>query len=277
MIRFGSNEWGDGLVDARMLNNEQLQQRYVSRHMLAKLIGVDNRTLSDWASKGKINLKEISTGKHKRFIANTDGFAPPIHSGEATLSIRDAARRIDLPVAALLYLKNSRHYDPRYMPPFKRGFHPSDLDNFVQLLLSKSEVLKTPPLLPTMNLGYVMQEVRFWSDSGKGQFIAAFLDGEIQSVGRLDDQISTTLFLRSDVESYVRQSRIEASGGAISLKEASKIIGYDAPVVADLVRAKFLEGRPGPFRLRIGRESLDQFTSQYVSMQSIARELSTTT
>lgn len=275
LIRFGMTEWGEGLVDARMLTRENFTQRYVSRQQLAKLIGVDARTVSGWASEGKLSLKEVSLGSQVRFVADAEGFSVPITSdGAPTLHLREAAQQIGIPVSALRYLKNGRHYSPRHMPPFKKGFHPKDLDEFVQQLISLSTLLEESPIQSTLTLDYVMQEIRFWSDNGKGEFLVAFLRGEVQSVGRLGHQIATILFLKSDVENFARHSRAKASGGSISMKEAAKIIGHDVSVVADLVRAKFLTARLGPHRSRIERDSLHSFTTQYGSLQSVARDFS---
>ncbi len=272
MIRFGSEEWGDGLVDHRMLDGVGEDQRYMSRQMLAKRINVDPRTLNKWASTGRVNLKEVVLGEQRRFIADAAGFTVTIKAEGEIIQERQAAQQLELPVSVLHFLKESRHYAPVHTPPYKGGYHELDLKNFHQVMLEKSTLLEVIPSEAVFKLEYVMQEIRFWSKNGKGEFIAAYLNGHIESLGRLGNTISSILFRKSEVERIVQECRTKASGGAISLKEACEKLGCNALAIKGLARDGYLEVVPGPDRLRVTHQSIEELMSTHISLLAIAKE-----
>lgn len=272
MLRFGSEEWGDGIVDPRMINEPGENQRFLSRKKLAERINVDPRTLSKWAEKGKVNLKEVGAGPQRRYIADASGFSPVITTEGNTILERQAATQLELPTSVLRFLKASRHYSPIHTPPYKGGYHELDLQNFYRTILDKSNEIDAPPNTPVLSLEYVMQEARFWSTNGKGEFIAAFLDGEILSPGRLNHTISSILFYKAEVEHFAKNCRAKASGGAISILEASQKLNCDPVAIKALARDGYLEILPGPDRHRVTENSIEQFLSIYISLLAVARE-----
>lgn len=271
MLRFGSEEWGDGIVDPRMINEPGENHRFLSRKKLAERINVDPRTLSKWAEKGKVNLKEVGAGSQRRYIADASGFSPVIPTEGNTILERQAASQLELPTNVLRFLKASRHYSPVHTPPYKGGYHELDLQNFYRTILDKSNEIDERPNTPVLSLEYVMQEARFWSENGKGEFIAAFLDGEILSPGRLNQTISSILFYKSDVERFVQKSRAKSSGETISLKEASQKVDCSPIAIKALARDGYLEMLPGPNRHRITVNSIEQFLSTHISLHALAK------
>jgi hypothetical protein len=272
MIRFGTGEWGDGLVDYRMLDEFSKDQRYMSRQKLAELIAVDPRTLTSWAKKGKVNLKEVEQGSGKRFIADAASFSALIKAEGQFFQEREAAKQLQLPVSALRFLKASGHYAPIHTPPYKTGYHELDLKHFQQAILDKCCHLQTRPNEPVFTLAYVMQEIRLWSKDGKGKFIAAILEDKIENLGRLDNTISSILFRRSDVDRFAQDARAESSSGAISLQEAGEQLSCDAQAIKGLARDGYLHAQPGPDRLRVTCKSVTELAASHVSLLAIARK-----
>ncbi|QOZ83777.1 MULTISPECIES: TniQ family protein [Chromobacterium] len=276
-IHFGATEWGEGIVDQRMIDGMETKQRFMSKSKLAEFVGVDKRTLTTWASQGKIQIKSVNVGGQTRYIADAAPLASPSIVEGRYLDERAAAKFLGLPVTALSYLKASGRYVVRHMPVFKRGYHQADLMSFQEELCSKS-VLIAPMSLgeDTLSLEYVMQEIRFWSRDGKGAFIAAYLDGEISSPGRTGDGIGTICFLKIDVVAFASLFRMQASKGAISLQEAAKIIGCTSQAVKDLIGKEYLESSPAPAGLRVTRESVMRFVGKYACLHGMAGEHRTT-
>lgn len=271
MLRFGSEEWGEVIVDPRMNIKLGENQRFLSRKKLAERINVDPRTLSKWAEKGRVNIKEVGVGIKKRFIADAAGFSKTIKTDVNNIFERQAAMQLELPTSVLRFLKSSRHYSPVHTPPYKGGYHELDLQNFYRTILDKSNEIGAPPNTPVLTLEYVMQETRFWSTNGKGEFVAAFLDGEIQSPGRLNQKISSILFYKADVEHFVQKSRAKSAGNTISLQEASQRIDCSSMALKALARDGYLEMLSGPSRHRITISSIEQLLSTHISLQAIAR------
>lgn len=272
LIRFGTSEWGDGIVDYRMLDGLGKDQRFMSLKKLAELTAIDPRTLTSWAKKGKFNLKAINPGSQRRFIADAKNFSALVKAEGRIFQEREAAKQLQLPVSALRFLKGSRHYASIHTPSYKTGYHELDLKHFYQSLLAKCCLLETPPKEPVVTLAYVMQEFRFWSNEGKGEFIVAILEDEIENLGRLDNSISSILFRRSDVTRFAQDAREKSSSGAISLQEAGEHLSCNPQAIKALIRDGHLHAQPGPGRRRVSRKSVREFAASHVSLLAIARK-----
>jgi hypothetical protein len=278
-IRFGLLEWGGGLIDPRMTKGFDIPGRFISRTELAKVIGVDSRTLGKWAERGLISFDSSGSGKNgTRYMGDLASLPIPQEAEGRFLRQREAARLAGLPVSVLRSLKRSGHYAVKHMHIHKEGFHEADLHNFTQLLLGKS------PLVPkgaipdnALPLDYVMQELRFWSGTGKAKVISAYLDGELQSLGRLDDSISSIHFAKEDMTELARNGRAEVSQGAISQSEAATCIACDPGAIQGLAAKGYLVAIPGPSRTRLTRQSVEAFAAKYLSLSGFANERMTTT
>ncbi|MBB2486988.1 TniQ family protein [Mitsuaria sp. WAJ17] len=279
-IRFGTMEWGDGIVDRRMLGGLPVERRYMSLNELSQRTGVDPRTLSKWARSGRLSIKEISTGKQKRYIADASELAPPLIAEGRMMGARCAARFVELPVSALAALKASGHYASRHSPAMKPGYHEADLEAFKIQLLTTTPVAEVDPEVQRdeqVSLAYVMQEIRFWAGDGKGRFVAAYLDGKVKSVGRAGEGVGGILFKRTDVEAFAKRCRTDASGEAVSIQEAAQSIGCPVAAVPGLVHQGLLEAVQGANRTRIPRGSINAFLERFSALLSIAKDLGTTT
>lgn len=122
-----------------------------------------------------------------------------------------------------------------------------------------------------VSLEYVLQGVQFWSKTGKAGFVAAYLEGEIESVGRTGESWSEVFFRKADVENYASRSRKAASQGAVSQQEVASRLGSGLDVVTGLLTQGWLEGCPGPDRIRVTEASIDQFASKYIGLAAIAK------
>lgn len=276
-IRFGTNVWGDGVVDSRMVAVPASDRRFMSRQELAKLIGVDQRTISSWAAQGRLQLREVLIGNQRRYIADKSELSAPTEAVGRTVKEREAAKLLGLPVSALAHVKASGHFAINHMPAFKRGYHEADLTAFRNLLLGKSQLI-APPVQPdgTFSLDYVMQEVQFWSDEGKARILVHFLDGKIVSVGRLSDTIGSILFNAEDIRSLASESRADASQDAVSQNEAATLVGCDVEAIPGLVTQGLLVAIRGATRTRITLRSIESLVSRYVSLVGLARDLNST-
>jgi hypothetical protein len=278
-IRFGLNEWGRGLVDPRMTKGVDIAGRFASRSQLAKAIGVDSRTLGKWAEDGKISLDSSGSGKRgRRYMGDLASLPIPQEAEGRILRQREAAKMAGLPVSVLRSLKRSGHYAVKHMHVHKSGFHEADLYNFTQLLLGKSPLVSKGTLPDgALPLDYVMQELRFWSGTGKAKVISGYLEGDFQSVGRLDDTISSIHFAKEDMTELARNGRAEVSQGAISQSEAATCIACDPGAIQGLAAKGYLVAIPGPSRTRLTRQSVEAFAAKYLSLSGFANERLTTT
>lgn len=272
-INFGKTVWGEAVIDQKLLRGDmELDGRFQSQRRTARDIGVRPITLQRWAEKGLIPAKEIGVGCQRRYIYDMAQVSVAAKTVGRIFETRKAAAHISLPVSLLAGLKKSGQYTVAHMPLHKPGFHELDLALLRSRIIERAAALDTPPSdEPTVSLEYVLEEVRFWSKDGKVGFVAAYLDGEIDAVGRTGESWDKVFFRKADVETHARRSRMEASNGAVSQQEAASRLGCGIDVVAGLLTKGLLEGITGPDRIRVTEASLDQFASDHVGLAAIAK------
>ena len=273
-IRFGAQEWGEGLVDARMLS-DGAARRFTSRAELARRTGIDPRTLSKWASEGMLSIKAVESGSGTRYVADAAELPAKSDASGHFIEERLAARLLRLPVAVLAALKGS-HYAAANSPAMKRGYHSADVEIFRSKLLDRAAAAAPlPPGIPaqdTIALDAVMKQTRFGGAGNKAAFLGSYLDGAIEGFHVAGGGRSGVAFLRSTVDAYARSSR--ASGKSISRTVAGTMLACSSAVVAALVADGHIHSGSEQCG-RVLKASVDSFLERYVPLPRIAAELRT--
>lgn len=272
-IHFGKSIWGEAVIDQKLLRgNMELDSRFQSQNQTARELGVRPITLQRWAEKGLLPSKEINIGRQRRYIFDKASLALAATSTGHVFETRKAAAYVNLPVSVLVGLKESGHYAADNLPFHKPGFHEQDLASLRSRIVERAVPVDAAPSdEPVVSLEYVLQGVQFWSKTGKAGFVAAYLEGEIESVGRTGESWSEVFFRKADVENYASLSRKAASQGAVSQQEVASRLGCGLDVVTGLLTQGWLEGCPGPDRIRVTEASIDQFASIYIGLAAIAK------
>lgn len=273
-IRFGAQQWGEGLVDARMLS-VGADPRFTSRAALARRTGIDPRTLSKWAEEGKLSIKAVESGSRTRYVADASELPAKSDAPGQIIEERLAARLLGLPVAVLAALKGS-HYVAANSPAIKRGYHSADVEVFRLKLLGRAAtagpLAADVPACDAITLDAVMRQMRFGGAGHKAAFLGSYLDGDVEGFHVPGSGQSELVFLRSTVDAYARASR--ASGASISRTDASKMLACSAAVVAALVAVGHLHANSEPHG-RVLKASVDSFLERYVPLPLIAAESQT--
>ena len=278
-INFGLQEWGDGIVDNRMVGSENKQKRYVSISELAQQLGVRPITIKGWAEKGKLKFRKIVVGNQARYVGDTQLLPKPKESDSIIMRDRQAAAYIGLPVKVLSALRDSGIYVVEYIPKFKKPYAEQDLCNFKAQLLAKS-ILIDGDLIDyeyILTLKYVIQEIRFRSANGKADFITAYLRGEILSVGKTAESLEKIYFKKSDVTFFAQQyrGRLNVIIGAITYTEASFLIGCDTGAIVALIDAGLIFKLADKNSVSLDRQSVENFSANYVGLAQISAERKT--
>ncbi|PPD12591.1 hypothetical protein [Methylophilus sp.] len=278
-VNFCLQEWGDGIVDNRMIGSEGKQKRYVSISELAQLVGARPVTIKGWADKGKLGFKKIVVGNQTRYVGDANLLPKPKESESKIMGDREAAAYIDLPVKVLSELRDSGVYVVEYYLKFKNGYAEQDLINFRTRLLEKSTLIDENLIDHdcVYSLRYVMQEIRFRSAKGKADFITAYLDGEILSVGKTSESLEHIYFKKSEVNSFAQQyrSRLNSEGGIISYSEATVLIGCDYGAIMALIDEGFIVKAADRNSVSLDRKSVEDFAARYVGLAQVAAERKT--
>jgi len=79
-VRFGLTEWGEAVVDNKLLRGNAANHRFVTKKELARQLGVSPVTLRKWHRDGLVDMKAIPTQRQVRYVADSlaDGCKPPI-------------------------------------------------------------------------------------------------------------------------------------------------------------------------------------------------------
>lgn len=274
-VRFGLTEWGEAVVDGKLLRGNAATHRYVTKKELARKMGVNPVTLKKWHRDGLIDMKAIPTQRQVRYVADSlaDGCKPPIPAEGDVLGVRAAAAYLGVPVSVLNHLKATGTMAINHRLPQRYCFHQADLDAFRNRLLDLSPALPTREQLDAVDLARVLREYRFHSADHKAGFVSAYLAGRIKSIGRTGTTLEHILFAVDAVTTYTAEVRSNAAGGALTHREVASIIRIDADVVASLQKLGHLDTVHSRESLRISRASVDAFKKQYVSLSSIAADI----
>jgi hypothetical protein len=276
-VRFGIEEYGDSVIDNKLLRGEQVARRFVPKAELARSFGISPVTLGKWERDGLVEMKRVRIGSRTRYIADITKFAdtPLALSGGSTLKAREAAAYLAVPVSVLQRVKTLGHMPGGLLAKAKHGYRIADLDAFRQKLLALSPFLDAEQAEDLVDMARVLRESRFHSAEGKAGFVLAYLSGDIRAFGRTGDTLKDIQFRQADVAVFVGRSRAMAAGDSVSLKEAAVLVGCDARGLPGLLDSGHLIAETGREGLRVSRESIARFSTQYVALSSLAKEVGT--
>lgn len=276
-IKFGNMEWGDGIVDKKLMRGKDQSKRFISQSELARQMDVRPATIRKWVNKGKIHLRQVGTKKRKNYVADINTISIPDKKTGQIFTLRAAAKYIGIPIKLLKNLRKNKVFLFKHSPQYKRGFHKDDLDYFSDQLIKRSILIEentfTSDQLITFD--HIMKKIAFWSETGKCDFIVKYINGEIESVGRNGCSIQDILFVKKGVDVYANKCRDSASDGAMSRKAASDYIHCDFDAILGLINMGYLQSFPGPDRVRVSRHSVEDFSKKFLSMSRIAKKVNT--
>lgn len=282
-MRFGLEEWGESIVDNKLLVGEAANRRFVTKAELARHLGVSIVTVGNWAKKGHIPLKVRPTSSTSpRYIADLAAIdlKVPQQSDGPILMQRRAAEYLGVPVRVLSYLDKEGHFQKLHMLRHKTGYSTADLDLFRIRLLELSQLAddfaEIPGAPDLVGLGAVLRKSHFRSHAGKAEFVVAYLNGRCKSPGRTGHSIADIQLRKSDVLQYLAASRCDAAGGSLTQRDAARYLSSDPLAIPGLVSEGHLVQVNTSLGPRITKESLGEFNREYVALATIANEVDTT-
>lgn len=282
-LRFGLEEWGESIVDNKLLVGETVNRRFVTKAELARHLGVSIVTVGNWARKGHIPLKtKPMSSTSPRYIADLAAIElkAPLQSDGVILERRRAAAYLGIPVRVLSHLDREGHFQKLHMLRYKHGYATADLDLFRERLLELSplvsDLVETQGAAELVGLGHALHNSRFHSHASKAEFVVAYLRGHCISAGRTGDTVADIQFRKSDLREYLTASRRQVANGALTQRDVARILGTDEMAVAGLMSQGLLvkvETRAGP---RITPDSVKIFAGRYTPLAVLANEVETT-
>lgn len=196
--------------------------------------------------------------------------------GQRSIGIRDAARRIGIPVSVLRSLRQRGYFEVQHKTSRVVSFHEADLAAFEAKIAAFHRGLPASTNTESLTLERVWN-LKFKFQDGKGLLAAAVLDGTIPSSRSDIPGIGGILIDKAQVESFIAQCRSQAYGDTITPTEVRKLLHCDPMVVPDMVSTGHLDGCWYEAGLRVTRASVVRFGSEFRSLASLAKEQQTTT
>jgi hypothetical protein len=278
-VLFGAQEWGDGLVDARMVP-AGISPRFTSLAELSKRSGIDSRTLSRWAADGKLSIKEVEGERRSRYVVDSSGVTAKSGVVGQLVEARRAARIIGIPVAVLAALKRDQHgahYVSAHSPAIKCGYHSVDLEVFRLKLLGRAAAACPLPQgisgEDTISLDAVMRHTRFGGASHKAAFLGRYLDGSVEGFLPAAGDPGEVVFLRSMVEIDAGSAR--ASHDSVVKTRAAEMLSCSTKMIDVLVGEGYIRVCSEKKYDRVLKASIEDFLENYSPLPPLAVQLRT--
>jgi len=277
-MEFVTDHWGRGFVDRKLLNGSfsVRQPRYVSLAEFSARIGVQPRTAQRILKDRRAPAERVTCGKTFRTIVDAQSEFIPAKAPGRVLRVRAAARTLGLPVSTLQELRASGVFEVKHLPPGHPGWHEEDIQQF-GAEFSKDRVRDAGARRNTPNqvtLRRVMNN-RHLSPKLKAACIAGVLAETIAVNGSVDGTIAGIQLDPDDYERFLLDMRKLTWGESCTPKEVAALLHCDRSTVSCLFDRGLLKGRRTPVGLRIDKESVERFASEYVSLASRAKTCGT--
>lgn len=271
-VRFGLEEWGEGVIDNKLLRGEQVYKRFVSNSEQAARMGVRPITLRRWGKQGIVKNIPVSIGKQTRYIIDSNAISLKRAEGKS-FGDRDAAAYIGLPVSVLKLLRYSGHYEVRHVTNRLKSFHEIDLNSFINSLCSLGEAVAEVPS-GAVSLKEVMHLI-FRNKEGKPDFVRELLAKKIEVVGRIGASPAGLLFNKERAYQFLRDKRAESENGTWSLSETAKYLHCDPSVLPMIAKKGLLEVAEVSTGKRVTEKSIKDFDAKFVSVAKLAKKTGT--
>ena len=280
-IEFGRAEWGQSTVDQKLLRGENKKQRFVSATQFSQEAGVEPITVRQWVNTGQLQACVIEFHQQQQYyVLDSEMAANAKRSPKDRLEMRDAARRIGVPVSVLRELKRTRHYSRSPTINIRNGFWAFDLDLLVERICNTAELIPPGPSTPCsgpgdiVSLQTVLHRQKLGLPRAKGALILEILEGRIIPVGRFDDTIGSIQLHACDISAFRRRFAMDSERDTVTFEAAAKLVGCSLPGVRALVNEGRLT-RKGEGQMGILRTSVDDFGKNWTGATVLASELDT--
>lgn len=240
--------------------------------------GQDAGAVAELAIEGTQGLPSDSTraaGKRRapRVAASSRRSPRCSEPGHRSYGARDAARRLGMPVSVLKFLRQDGHFAVRHQASRAAAFHEADIEAF-EAKLAALRPGQGCREAAGRSLGWVFaQKLKF--SAGKGELLAAVLDGRIAVVGSEGSALVDLLLHAAQVDAFIARARSQAFGGAMTPSEVAQLLDCDPLAVPGLIAAGHLRGHLCAAGHRVEADSVEEFGRRYRSVAALARERGT--
>jgi len=273
---FASSQWAKNPFRSTTPSfSEATQSSRANRRQFAQQLGIHIKTLDRMIAQGEVPSETITVGvKELTVCVPSATTLAPVTPGKV-LRIRTAAAEVGISVNILGILKMDGDFISNHYPRTKPGFHELDIRDFINSVTRDVE-RASHQAKNSITFRTALQRLKR-DRSWQLHFVRAVLNREIQIMAQSGNNLSTLLIAQDEYIRYI-EGRIAISYGiTLDYVRAAQYLHCDRRTILPLVRAKCLLAHDTPIGVRISRESLADFSSEYSALCDLANQHGTST
>jgi hypothetical protein len=265
-VEFGQSQWRKALIHPKLQQGGS--SNIVGIYGLAQALSKQPATLRKMVAVGLIPVHAVNA-KGQALYEVTEQLVFEFASGQG-LTIKEAAERLDLPVAILNVYRQKGYYQAQFMTNPMKLFHEQDVERLRQELVDGVEFLSNAP----QDIRYISLKQIMLKKLGPSVIKAALIEAirvrEIMPVGIAGDKPGDLLFKRSQIDETISMLTQKFSG-MISSEDAGEILGLEPKIVKSLIKASALEACATDYGIYVIEGSVVEFNRSCMQESSVNR------
>jgi hypothetical protein len=254
-VEFGQSQWRKALI------HPKFQQGGASNiagiYGLAKALNKQPGTLRKMVSAGLIPVHAVNAKGQALFEIN-EQLLFEFASGQS-LTIKEAAERLDLPVAILNEYRQKGYYQAQFMTNPMKLFHEQDVERLRSELMADAELLSNSPQdIRYISLKQIMLK-KLGPSIVKAALIEAIRIREIVPVGTTSDKPGGLLFSRTKVNDFVSQLE-QKFADLITIEDTVNFLDVDSKTVKNLIKAGAIQACNTDYGVYVCESALTRFS-----------------
>lgn len=265
-VEFGQRQWRKALIHPKLQQGGA--SNIVGIYGLAQALSKQPATLRKMVAAGLIPVHAVNA-KGQALFEVTEQLVFEFAAGQS-LTIKEAAERLDLPVAILNVYRQKGYYQAHFMTNPMKLFHERDVERLRSELVDGVEFISNSP----QDIRYISLKQILLKKLGPSVIKAALIEAirvrAILPVGIAGERPGDLLFQRSQIDETI-SSLAQKLSGIVSSEDASEILGVDAKVVKNLIKANAFEACSTDYGIYVIEESLVGFNQSSMQEYSVNR------
>jgi hypothetical protein len=255
-IGFGQSQWRKALIHPR-LQQDGTVSNIVGIYGLAQALNKQPATVRKMVSAGLISVHTVNA-KGQTLFEVTEQLVFEFASGQS-LTIKEAAERLDLPMAILKVYRQKGYYQAQFMANPMKLFHEQDVERLRSELMADAELLSNSP----QDIRYISLKQIMLKKLGPSIIKAALIEAirvrEIMPVGTTSDKPGDLLFSRTKVNDFVLQLE-QKFADLITIEDTVNFLDVDSKTVKNLIKAGAIQACNTDYGVYVYESALTRFS-----------------
>lgn len=266
----------DTIIDKRIAEKHNIDLTIIGLNALAEELKINALTIQKLTSSDSLHYLNELFKYHNRYAYDSSEILPLKANKEDSISEREAARYIGIPVSVLNILRRRGIYRQTLIGDKINSYTKHDAEMLEQKI--KLNIRKMPQCEFNDSLHYYLSDVlrmKLGVPDNKTDFIEYIINGVITPVGIINDDVARIVLDKGCVEEFKFKSKVKQFG--VSFSDVATLIACDPTIVANMVIEGYLDVEEYERGNYVNIHSLLNFANNYVSCAWIANETETST